>query len=324
MRVNETENEGVSDTLPKELQIKKRKRSAEKIMINISPSDIRYSPLQFAPWVIQTTIQDREDRGPLQLMDYFLIFLPKWIYSLLARHINRQASNYYRNSTGSLRKNKNRRRQWKQVKVSEICVFIDIYLQMGLVRLPQVEDYWIKAQDSPIFHEIFKLMSLYWWQQIWRFFKISDPGTEGKAASRFMNKLKLIWSHFQKACVQNVISGQDISFDKQLLLCKFWSEHIMTIFSKRARQGFKIYVAFSDSYICDFWIAFKKSGIIESKDYSGRWNLKHFWPFISNPLDLPLTQTVIINIMKSLPQNEYVIYIDKFFTFTKLLRALKS
>ena len=41
-------------------------------------------------------------------------------------------------------------------------------------------------------YEIFKLMSLYQWQQIQRFFKISDPGTEGKAASKFMNKLKPI------------------------------------------------------------------------------------------------------------------------------------
>ena len=31
-----------------------------------------------------------------------------------------------------------------------------------------------------------------------------------------------------------------------------------------------------------------------------------------------------MNIMKSLPQNEYVVYIDNFFTSTKLLRALKS
>ena len=157
MRVNETENEGVSDTLPKELQIKKRKRSAEEIMADIPPPDIRYSPLQFAPRAIQTTIDQEDQEGPLQLMNYFLIFLPKWIDPLLARHTNRQASNYYRNPTGSCRKNKNRRRQWKQTKASEIRVFIGIYLQMGLARLPQIEDYWIKAQDSPIFHEIFKL-----------------------------------------------------------------------------------------------------------------------------------------------------------------------
>ena len=52
MWVNKTEHEGVSDALPKELQIKKRKWSAEEIKADISPSDIRYSPLQFALWAI--------------------------------------------------------------------------------------------------------------------------------------------------------------------------------------------------------------------------------------------------------------------------------
>ncbi|MCJ1229650.1 hypothetical protein MMC12_006319, partial [Toensbergia leucococca] len=82
----------------------------------------------------------------------------------------------------------------------------------------------------------------------------------------------------------------------------------MMIPTKRARRGFKIYVASSESYICGLQLAFKKSKIIESKDYPG----------------LPPTQAVVMNIMKSLPWNEYVIYIDNFFTFTKLLRALKS
>ena len=52
MWVNKTKNKGVSDTLSKELQIKKRKWSVEKIITDILPSDIRYSSLQFALWVI--------------------------------------------------------------------------------------------------------------------------------------------------------------------------------------------------------------------------------------------------------------------------------
>ena len=104
---------------------------------------------------------------------------------------------------------------------------------MGLGELPTIGDYWNLAGDGIVFMEIPHNMSLNRWEDLKRYFKISNPRTDQDSkGANWYTKLEPLLAHFRAACLHYYQAGRNISIDKQLLLFKGRSKHTMNIPAK--------------------------------------------------------------------------------------------
>lgn len=88
---------------------------------------------------------------------------------LFASHINSKADLELRESKSD------DRREWHDISEWEIGCFLGIILLMGLDHSPSIEHYWYSESFRPFYPAIQKAMPLKRFEQIRRFFKISDP-----------------------------------------------------------------------------------------------------------------------------------------------------
>lgn len=155
-------------------------------------------------------------------------------------------------------------------------------------------------------------MSLFRFQEIKRYLKISNSYTDGDSMSAdWSHKLEPLLSDFLNASKRHLKPGRDVSIDKILELFKGRSKHTMKIDAKRARKGFKAYCLTSESYLLSLKFSSKTtkiSGLLKPRGQG-----------------LPDTQAVVVQLARELPKPwQYVIYTDNFFTSTKLAIVLKD
>ena len=90
-----------------------------------------------------------------------MLFFTANIFEILVENTNANALLYINEST----------RDWSLVTINNLRVFIAIAIYIGLERNASVKDYWIR----PIRHKPMWRMTLYRYEQIKRFFYVSNP-----------------------------------------------------------------------------------------------------------------------------------------------------
>lgn len=243
MKVNEEEISGVSDVSP---LTQKQKKTNSKMPLSSLLADVppisKYYPVQVHGRDARTNLPDNVNLN--RPFDFYDLFITRSHRTLFASHTNIKADIELRGQS------KREQRRWHDTNEWEIGVFLGIILLMSLDHSPKIEDYWACQFNKPIYSAIQYSMGLKRFQQIKRFFKISDPHNEPASTGLdWWKKLEPLTTDFQRASLQYYLPGTHISIDEQLVLFKGRSRHTMQLHVKEAGQGFKIYTLCKGNYL---------------------------------------------------------------------------
>ena len=300
MRVNEEEVQGVSDTLPPDVKTQlKCKQPISEVLEDVPDCSSSYKPLSIPQ-------QSSKSQIPANIKTseaFFELFITSAHFQTIAQHTNLNAE--VRQAGLS-----EKERLWHVTTGPEIEVFIGVLLLQGEARIFRTQDYWNTDVNKAIILPILKTMTVQRWQQIKQFLKISNPITDVDSfGPGWYTKVEPLYSDFVKSSRTYLVPGREVSVDEQLILFKGRSRHSMSIGTKAAGYGFKIYSLCVENYLYNFLFTSKMTKISLLEQTKG----------------LSDSSSVVLQLAKSLPKPySHVVYMDNFFTNVKLYTALKE
>lgn len=237
MRINEEDIPGVSNVSP--LTQKQKKLNSKKplsSLLDAVPPCSNYRPRLNLP----------ANMDPNKPLDLYELFITRHHRVLFASHTNIRADYELRRQAKSDKQSRN----WHDTNEWEIGTFLGILLLISLDPSPTIKDYWSNNINKPIYIAIPKAMPLVRFEQIKRFFKMSDPLNDADSMGPdWWKKLEPYATDFQKASMQYYLPGNHISIDEQLVLFRGRSRHTTQLHVKEAGQGFKIYTLCAGNYL---------------------------------------------------------------------------
>ena len=259
MRVNEEEIPDVSDVSSLTLKQKKinKKRTLKAILEDVSFCS-QYEPVHVDERSARFNLPEHvDDSKSIEIYDQFISRAHR---RLLASHTNSRADE-------KLRKKKSveeKTRPWHDTDEWKIDVFLGILLLMGLDHSPSIKSYWNTDSSKSLYVTIRRVMTLVRFQQIKRYFKMSDLSNEPDSYDPdWWKKLKSLATDFQKISQKLYVPGPHVSIDEQLILFKGRSRHTLKMVAKEAGEGFKIYSLCEENYLLAFLFASKVSRMRE-------------------------------------------------------------
>ena len=123
-----------------------------------------------------------------------------------------------------------------------------------------IENYWNIHSSKSLFVIIQRIITLVRFQQIKRFFKMSNFNNESDFYDfDWWKKLKSLTSDFQKISQKLYMSSSHVSVNEQLILFKERFKHILKMIAKKIDEDFKIYNLCEKNYLLAFLFASKVS-----------------------------------------------------------------
>jgi len=80
-------------------------------------------------------------------------------------------------------------RNWEDVSIREVYIWLAILIYMGLYPQNNIESYWNRKIQKPIHYLVFSSMGCNRWEQIRRYFHISPPVLGVEKVSTFSKVL---------------------------------------------------------------------------------------------------------------------------------------
>jgi hypothetical protein len=150
--------------------------------------------------------------------DYFTLFFTHDLLQLITKHTNQYAA------TQRIQSREERQREWHDLVVEELYVFIGAIIYMGIHKEPDISMYWNSDPNKGPIHTIKSHISLTRFEQIKRYCHISDSISD-KAASfdlptnkQWWYKLEPLSSRLQ-ASFQKYYSPSEVSIDEIMVRC---------------------------------------------------------------------------------------------------------
>ena len=185
---------------------------------------------------------------PNKPIDIYELFMTRHHRVLFASHTNIRADYELRRAKSEA--SEKQLRDWRDTNEWEIGTFLGIILLMSLDHSSSIKDYWSYDENKPIYISIQKAMTLVRFEQIKRFFKMSDPLNDADSMGPdWWKKLEPYKTEFQKASMKYYLPGNHVSIDEQLVLFKGRSRHKMQMNVKEAGFGFKLYTLCEGNYL---------------------------------------------------------------------------
>ena len=155
-------------------------------------------PPSFSPWKTREHVSEPRlppTLDPLDAYGIFSLFFGPNQYKLIAENTNKNA--VIKNTSAT-----EKSRKWTPITPAEVRLFLALHIYMGIYQEPNIQQYWSTKQGCN--HQIVrKALGLQRYQQIERFFHISDPEQKGDTFSKVylqksLKKYQLIyirWNH---------------------------------------------------------------------------------------------------------------------------------
>jgi len=207
---------------------KKTKRPVEELLEEVPSVDSNYQPISIPPQII-------------------------------AEHIN---SNAIKIQTEEKKNTENLTfsHLWHLINKYEIETFIDILLYMSVYRCSEYENYWNISSVRFFYIEIQNAMSCNRFEQILRYWKISDSDEIlDFKDSDFWKKLESLTTDIQASSQWYWKLSRNVFVDEQLI--DFWdrSKHFMQLSTKIINKSFKIYSLCDENYMLNFLFIFENT-----------------------------------------------------------------
>jgi hypothetical protein len=197
----------------------RKARSLQEILNEFSPlTDISYEPVQ---------TEDHRDAYPLlpptftehsHPYDYFALFFTPYLFNLIMKNTNQYAATH--RSTGH-----EGQREWTELLVEELYIFIGAIIYMGVHEEPEVSLYWNTDFNIGPIHTISTHISLHRFQQIKRYCHISCEQSD-QAKGFHLPENKIWWykleplaSSLQQSFQYYYCPSSEVSIDELMVRC---------------------------------------------------------------------------------------------------------
>ena len=237
-----------------------------------------------------------EDISPI---DVFRLFLSDKILKQIV--IN---TNYY-----AALKDAGEGREWNNLTIPELLIFIGICIYFGLFRCGAIESQWKKDTRRPI-HRMLEYMTLFRFQQIRRFLHISLPNPD---KTSYYSKLEPLLSHVRATSQEIYLPSSNLSVDEMMIRFSGRHAHTFRLKNKPIPEGFKILA------LCDYgytWSFIPLSRIAANKEIVNE----------HSKTGLNETGCSVVSLIEQLPwkTQAFNIYMDNFFSSIPLFKYLRS
>lgn len=158
------------------------------------------------------------------------------------------------------------KRQWFPTTTKELRAYIGVYVYMGLAgnRDTSVEGLWNTNSARSLHHNVRAAISLRRWQQIDRFFHISE-GCEDTV----FDQLSPLDISLREAFKKYWNTGTHLTVDETIQRFMGRAREVVNIPSKPTPEGYKIWVLANQGYVLD-WMYHSK-GVLGPIDLDPHW-----------------------------------------------------
>ena len=183
---------------------------------------------------------------------YFELFWTPEVWAFLVANTNKYAQ--YRIAQQKAYKNP---RHWTPVNLYEMRIFIALLLYISYIGISSIKAYWSSSLTT---HLPMQIMSFKRFEQIQRYFHISDPYEDKPISRTWYGKVWPLYKVLRQQFKAYVVLSQDVSFDEMMVPFTGRSSHILKMKNKPIAEGFKIWALCNHGYTWDFlWYSRLKS-----------------------------------------------------------------
>jgi hypothetical protein len=196
-------------------------------------------------------------------------------------------------------------REWTELTLDELKIWMGILLYMGVIKLPRVTDYWTTDFKFPK-HYITQQMPMKRFQQIKRYLHISNHNSP---MPYWYSKVEPFASHIRDISKRLYVPGSNVSIDEMIIRFSGRSGHTFRIKNKPTPEGYKIMSLCEKGYTYTF--TFESRIVANDK--------------IPSIPGLNKTGSLVSYLVTQLPTNRaYNIYMDNYFTSIPLFHYLRT
>ena len=243
--------------------------------------------------------------------EIFSLFFSNEAIQTLVSHTNKYAFQYPGPERG---------RRWFPTTVKEFRAYLGVSIWMGLHIESSIPEFWnMDPIKGPLHEQVFRHISLTRWQQIDRFFHISEPHApeHGHSQETPFAKLEPLSDTLRQTFKKYWKPGTHLAVDETIQRFMGRTKETVNIPSKPTPEGFKIWVLANEGYVLD-WIYHAKG----SSKNEGPQDLCDFW---TKHLGFNQTQAVVLDLVtqEGIARNHaHIIWLDNLFTSARLLSQL--
>jgi len=208
-------------------------------------------------------------------------------------------------------------RDWHDVTPSELWIWIGIIIYMGLFsgKSMAAREFWLHIQHHPT-HDISKFISQTRFEQIKRFFHLSNPEEDQAERSSghrlWHQKVDPRLNQLRLSSQGYLLPSSNVTIDAAMILCTGRSIDTYNMPNKPIKLGYKFHFLANRGYIVDFLPTSSKSGL----------------DLIPSIPELSYTGSSVYHLASTLQQldrrHAWNLYVDIFYTSFPLFKKLRE
>jgi Transposase IS4 len=199
----------------------KKTKTLEQILAEFEPlNKVVFEPIQVEPQRAAQPLLPPTFTTTSHPFDYFTLFFTHDLLELITKHTNQYAA-----IQRIQREEIQAQREWIELVIEELYVFIGAIIYMGIHKEPRLSMYWNSDPNKGPIHTIISHLSLTRFEQIKRYCHISDSHSDKVAGldlptnKRWWYKLEPLASSLQASFQEYYSPSSEVSIDEIMVRC---------------------------------------------------------------------------------------------------------
>jgi hypothetical protein len=195
-------------------------RSLDEILAEFGSIDqVVFEPVQLEPHKDAQALLPLAFSANSHPFDYFALFFTPKLFDIITKNTNQYAT------TQRLHKVEERVREWDNLIVEELYVFIGAIIYMGIHEEPNLAMYWNTDMNKGPLHSLLRHISLRRYEQIKRYCHISCSESDQRAGyympsnKTWWYKLEPLASALQASSQKYYSPSSEVSIDELIVRC---------------------------------------------------------------------------------------------------------
>lgn len=194
-------------------------RTLDDILAKFDPLDqIVFEPIELEAHTPARSLLPPSFTAQSHAFDYFTLFFTPELFQLITKHTNQYATIQKLNI-------QERQREWSNLLIEELYVFIGAIIYMGIHEEPETSMYWNTDLNKGPLHTIPIHITLRRFQQIKRYCHISSSESDNQSGFNLPTnkiwwyKLEPLASSLQASFQQYYSPSSEVSIDELMVRC---------------------------------------------------------------------------------------------------------
>lgn len=228
---------------------------------------------------------------------FFCLFIPMFMWDRWAIYTNKKAS--------KMESHGKKRRYWSATCAAELKAWVATVMWWALAKNMSMETLYAESFDL----NKIKVWIPSWtrWEQLKRFFKVSDPDEDLVNKSDKLQRIRELWEDFVSRCRANYWPGREIGLDEAIKRFKGRCSFKQYIKNKPIRWGLKL-----------FCVCCSLTGYL----WNAAWYLGKLDETDAKQAETSATHRSVLQILTPLSNKNHIVHMDNFYTSVPLLNQL--